>query len=306
MSKISAKIYSFLYIAYGILMGMKGGLQGRFRVIRAYKPELKTSGFTIIETLIVLAVSGALFVATAVTLSGRQQRTQFEQSIQEVRSQIQQTINEVATGYYPNMNNFSCTAGASGPVFGAGSTEQGANKGCVFLGKVIQFKMAGTDPEEMRVFSVAGLQKNSAGNEVTTYTEAMPKIVSYPDATSASDRKQLLYGLTTNEVYYGAVKTNIGAIAFVNSLAQYSSGSIVSGAQQVNLIPINQTFLDATVSGSVSAIENRFTTSPVNPANGAHICFVSGATNQSGLITIGSNGRQLSVTLSIKGNRTCA
>ena len=43
-----------------------------------------------------------------------------------------------------------------------------------------------------------------------------------------------------------------------------------------------------------------------NPSSGVSICFASGTTNQSGLITIGGNGRQLSVKLSIMGDSTCS
>jgi prepilin-type N-terminal cleavage/methylation domain-containing protein len=270
----------------------------------------KTQGFTIIETLIVLAITGGLFAAVALTLSGRQARTQFEQSIQEVKSQIEQTINEVATGFYANTGNFRCNAGGSGPILTAGTTNQGENTGCIFLGKAMQFDMTGTDPEQFKVFTVAGLQRDSAGEEVTTYAASVPTVVSPSNSnTSIPDAAQtgkLLYGLTTHEVYYGTPKTNIGAIAFVSGLAQYSSGSIVSGAQQVNVIPINSTFLNATQRGAAEAINNNFTSSPVNVSNGIKLCFASGATNQSGLITIGSNNRQLSVSLEIKGSRTCS
>lgn len=282
--------------AYDILVHMKGGLKAR--------------GFSIIETLIVLAVTGGLFTAVAFAISGRQNKTQFEQSIQEVKSQIEQTINDVSVGFYPNTSNFSCQAGGSGPLISGTSRDQGENTGCVFLGRVLQFDIAGTDPEEFRTFTMAGLQRDSSGNEITTYAASVPTAVApstvnpaYPDASS---RGTLKYGLTTREVYYGSPKTNIGAIAFVNSLASYSSGSIVSGSGHVNVIPINNSGLDVAQQNAVDTINSQLASSPVNPANGVHICFVSGGTDQSGLITIGSNGRQLSVTLSIKGNKTCA
>jgi type II secretory pathway pseudopilin PulG len=282
--------------AYGILKTMRGGKNAR--------------GFTIVETLVVLAVTGGLFIAIAATMAGKQSRTEFQQSIQEIKSQIEQTINEVGSGFFPNTNNFRCTAGGSGPVLSSGATNQGENTGCVFLGKVMQFGMTGTSPEQFRVYTVAGLQRTAGGDEVTTYAESFPTVVapstsnaSIPDASATG---KLLYGLTTSEVYYGTVKTNIGAVAFVNSLAQYSSGSVISGAQSVNVIPINGTSLNTTSAAAAQAINTRLATSPINVSNGVHLCFVSGGTNQSGLITIGSNNRQLSVTLSIRGNKTCS
>lgn len=281
--------------AYGILKRMRGGS--------------KAQGFTILETLIVLAVTGALFAAVALTLSGRQNRTQFEQAIQDIKSQIEQTINDVGTGFFPNTNNFQCAAGGSGPVLAGGGANQGENTGCIFLGKVMQFDMAGTDPEQFKVFTVAGLQRNAAGDEVTSYTEAMPKVIapsaSSPNTPDASQTGKLLYGLTTDTMQYGT-GTAIGAVAFVNSLAHYSDGAIVSGSQQVNVIPVTDTILDTSPTAAAEAINAHLATSPVNVANGVQLCFASGGTEQSGLITIGSNNRQLSVTLSIKGNRTCS
>jgi hypothetical protein len=108
----------------------------------------------------------------------------------------------------------------------------------------------------------------------------------HPDASATG---KLLYGLTTSEVYFGTPKTNIGAIAFMNSLAQYSGGSVISGAQSVNVIPINSTSLNTTSAAAAQAINTGFVTSPANVANGVHLCFVSGSTDESGLITIGSN-----------------
>lgn len=279
--------------AYGILERMKGGKKAR--------------GFTVIETMIVLAVTGGLFLAIAVTLSGRQQRTQFEQGINDIRAQLQQVINDVGTGFYPSLTNLRCTAGASGPVMVAGTTNQGENTGCIFMGKALQFGVTGTDPEQFLTYSVAGLQRTTTGDEVTTYAQAQPRVISpasgagsVPDIT---EKKTLQYGLTTLWIRSNSV--NIGAFGFINKLATYSSGSIVSGSQQVDVVPINSTSLNTTQLAGAQSINNNLVTSTINPTGGVQVCFVSGGTDQSGLITIGSNGRQLSVTLAIKGNKTC-
>lgn len=280
--------------AYGILERMKGGKKAR--------------GFTIMETLVVLAVTGGLFLAISVTLSGRQQRTQFEQGINDIRAQLQQVINDVGTGFYPSLSNFQCTAGATGPVLAAGATNQGENNGCIFMGKALQFGVTGTDPEQYLMYSVAGLQRTTTGDEVTTYAQAMPKVVSptasTPVTPDITEKKNLQFGLTTLWIRNGAAP--IGAFGFMNKLATYSSGSILSGAQQVEVVAITGTTLNSTQLDGAQAINANIAASPINPASGVQICFVSGGSDQSGLITIGSNGRQLSVTLSIKGNRTCS
>lgn len=282
--------------AYAILKPMKGGKKAR--------------GFTIAETMVVLGVTGALFTVVAVTLSGRQAKTEFEQSVNEIRSQIQQVINDVNTGYYPNSGNFSCSAGAFGPSLTSGAVNQGENTGCIFLGKAIQFRVDGTGPEQFNIITIAGLQRTSTGGEVTTYAQAMPRAVSpataSPSIPDGVEKKKLQHGLTIVSATYGASNTPIGAIAFMNSLASYTSGTIVSGSQQVNLVPVVGSALGTDQQAAAQAINTGLGTSPVNPANGVRLCFVAGGISRSGLITIGTSTQQLTVNLSIRGNKTCA
>jgi len=281
--------------AYGILDRMKGGKRPR--------------GFTVVETLIVLAVTGGLFLAIAATLSGRQQRTQFQQSINDIRAQIEQVIGDVGNGFFPSTGTFKCMATGGGIVINSGTVGQGENTGCVFLGKAMQFQISGTDPEEYDVFTIAGLQRTSSGQEVTTYAQAQPLAISpstsHPSIPDAVDKRTLQYGLTTLWARYGVANTPIGAVAFTTSLASYNGNSLVSGAQQTNVIPITGSSLNVTQQAAAEEINTQLASSPINPTGGIHICFVSGGSNQSGLITIGSNGRQLSVTLDIKDNKTC-
>lgn len=287
--------------AYGILKRMKGG--------RRHK------GFTIVETMIVLAVTGTLFVSAALLINGRQRKTQFTQSIREAHSQIQQAIDEINIGQYQSNAGFRCTATASGPnLTSVGSAEQGTNEGCIFLGKVLQFDIEGTDPEEFGIYTIAGLQReggNPNGEEVQTLADAQPVVINPETYTGGGRTQKLLYGLTTGKMYYNGVETNnIGAIALVSSLAGYDNGNLQANSQQLNVIPLTGTDLNQSVSASVAAMNTKLASSTIdndqNPSGGIQICFVSAGTEQSGLITIGSNGRQLSTTLSIKGNKTCS
>ena len=263
--------------------------------------------FTVIEVMITLAVTGLLFASAALLINGRQSQTQFNQSIRNIQTQIQQIINEVAIGYYPNLNNFNCTAGASGPAITAGSgAEQGANTGCIFVGKALQFKVAGMDPEEFAAYTIAGLQKGGAGGqESTSLSDARPLVVDL-----ATDTRRLEGGLTTHRMWFtdGLTTQDIGAVAFTTTLAAYdAAGNITSGSQQVNVAPIATTAINQSQSAVTSAINSRLrlVTQVLNPSGGVFLCFASAGTDQSGLITIGSKGRQLSVNLEIKRGKVC-
>jgi type II secretory pathway pseudopilin PulG len=280
--------------AYAILKPMKGGLKAR--------------GFTIAETMIVIGITGVLFAIIASTLSGRQAKTEFTQAVQEIQSQIQQVISDVTVGYYPNSNNFTCTASLSGPSFSASVTEQGENAGCIFIGKAMQFKAnSPSDPEKFNIFSLAGLQRGSDGQEVKTYATPSSTATLAGVIPSSTENKTLKYGLTTLRMTYSGSSATAGTVAFVNSL----SGASLGGAGQVRLLPVRGADLNQTTAQAASSIDNYMkgvSGSPdadLDPAGGVTICFVSGGTNQSGRMVIGSNGRRLTVTLIIRNNQTC-
>lgn len=301
------------YNAYGILKAMKRASTQR--------------GFTIVETMIVLAVTGLLFLMAAIAVSGEQNRTEFQQAINNIQSGIQQTINQVAAGDYPNTNNFRCdgTGGSLSIHSATNPNNQGSNTGCVFLGKVLQFaKSPSTDPQQYVAYTIAGLQciNGYIGGNVNipcdgTLGQTDPVAIApggpsdnpgYPDASVTS---VLQYGLKVpaNGMHYidgSGTSHPIGAVAFISSLGSYTGSGLLSGSQQIDMYPVDGSTLNDTKPGTVDQINSHLKSSPKNPAGGVQICFASSGINESGLITIGSNGRTLSVTLAIKYNRTCA
>ena len=300
--------------AYGILMNMKKGVR---------RGGLTGAGFTIVETMIVLAVTGGLFVAIAATLAGRQNTAEFTHAVQSVQSQTQQAIDQVSAGFYPNANNFSC-ANTGGTVrISAGLNTQGTNQDCIFLGKVIQFGVQGTNPEQYRVYTVAGLQWSQCVTGLgTPFQNCNPTVIGVgADYTTYSTAGTLQYGLSTLWVRSNgnsgctASPCSIGAVAFLmepGSLSAASTSGYNSGAQQIDLIPLPNTSLNQTPFAAASAINlglrnvNLTTTAPVNPSIGVQVCLVSGGTNQSALMSTGGSGRQLLVKVDIKSNRTCS
>ncbi len=286
---------------------MRGGLR--------LQSNLGKKGFSIVEVLIVLSVTAGLFISAVIMLSGKQRQTEFSTALRDVQTQVQQIISEVGTGFYPSQENFRCTGSLTGPTITSASVTQGENVGCIFLGKVIHFGLADTSPEEYATFSIAGLQRVDgvqANNEVRSLSEAQPTVIAEsaanPSAPNGSIQRQpLRAGLKALWVRNGdSPGTQLGAVGFISSLASYDAGGdIVSGSQTVNLMPVTGTSVGATQIEMANAINANLRSSAENPNGGVQICFVSGGTNQSGLMTIGSNGRQLSVKVEVKENDSC-
>jgi type II secretory pathway pseudopilin PulG len=265
---------------------MKGG---RFR-------PSKAAGFTIIEVMLVLAVTGLLFVMFMLTMSGKQRRTEFGQSANDFQTVIQQTINEVSSGYYPDNLSFNCkvTGTAASPNVSISSSSgvgQGEHEDCVFLGKVMQFGVKDTDPEQYAVFSIAGSRTaTNLGNSGATVIET-----GGADATVTGTLK---YGVTVKAVKVGAVK--YGAVAFINSLGKVNDGNYQSGSQTVNLVVVPGTDIGEYITPNMrnDINSNLKGSALINPASGVTICLTDGG-SQTALITIGSNGHNLQVKMAV-------
>jgi type II secretory pathway pseudopilin PulG len=263
------------------------------------KTGLKTRGYTIIEVMIVFAVTGAILLVAMMAVSGQQAKAEFTQSINDIQAQINDVINNVATGYYSSAGSFKCVASASSPTvpeITGDASSQGTNQDCTFIGRAIQFAVNG-NPNAYNIYNIVGLRLKDGINSPKTLSEAKPTAVA-PGATthtsvpSVIESSTLQGGLKAVTMKYNDGSDHpINAIGFMSSLAQTSS-------QKVNLVPIFEGSLgqdSGTVVDAIDALDD----SRVNPSGGVTICFQSGGTNQNGVITIGSKGRQLNTQLAI-------
>lgn len=293
-------------------------------VERASIVRTSQTGFTIVETMIVLAVTGALFLLASVAVSGEQNRTEFQQAINNIQSSIQQAINQVASGDYPT-TNIKCDGTSGALSIGGNGNGQGTNTGCVFLGKVLQFGVQGPEPQQYVAHTIAGLQciGGTIGGvqppsgvacdgtlQQTDPVAVAPGQMTHTNYPNASVTSSLQYGLMVpaNGMKYidgSGISHPIGAVAFISSLNNDTGSDLLFGSQQIDMYPVTGTSLNKPPNQTVDKIDSNLATSPKDPAGGVQICFASGTTNESGLISIGSNGRTLSVTLAIKYDRTC-
>lgn len=258
-------------------------------------------GYTIIEVMIFLAVSGFMFVLAAIFISGKQASVSYRQGITAAGSAMSAVANSVANGEFPGVGNFSCTSSGVGPTFTVGNKSQGMNRGCIFLGKAVQFNPNG-DPTQYNTYTIAGCQFKQCS---TTYnaqpsqslTDAMPVAVISPiDLTQTSTLED---GLAFSQAYLcnnaSCSLPNplnpIGGIVFFGSFG--SAGAAVpnsesSGAQSVSvatLPPANG------VNAIRTKIANTSDYTVLTSQQHIVICFKYGSTD--GAVTIGGNSGQL-------------
>ena len=263
------------------------------------KGGFNAKGFTIVETLIVLAVSGTMLVAVISMISGQQGKSQFQQAINNVTQQLQQSIDDVANGYYPT-SNIVCTSVGGVPSIVYGSSSLGSNDACVLVGKVIQFDSY-TDPVNQQFIAYPIVDLRTVVN-ANSRTAIAPGAVGlgHDNVPNNSVKTGLDGGLTI--VYSAPNGTTIGTVGFGLIMGNVSADP--TGSQSTSLYYVSGTKSTNSPASNVDIIDTW--ASYVPATSGFNVCLASATTNQSGLISIGGgNGRKLSVTLTIKDGKSC-
>jgi hypothetical protein len=281
---------------------------------------ISAAGFTLVEVMIFLAISGVMFVSALNLFNGKQNETEFTTGLNTFVSQLQSTINNVSTGYYNVADNVICTPSGSGssavPVpslAAAGSPSKiGQNYGCTYIGEVLSFESTNaTGNQVYKAYPIVGLQyaQNTPPAESTSLADARPQTLA-----SLASTTTMPYGLTIHSIKY--LSTSTTAIGFFTSFNSYASESglsqLSSGSQNIQLVPIPGATTTSTVadinsltssnSSSVSDPEpcgigvtnsvcytpNNGIVAPINPTTGITMCVDSGSTDQSAILTFGS------------------
>jgi prepilin-type N-terminal cleavage/methylation domain-containing protein len=208
-------------------------------------------GYTIIEVMIVLAVSGVMFIIAASFISGKQESTAFTEGANEFASQLQQTIAEVADGQYSDVT-FTCTYNAAlnsihiaGAAVGPKST-QGTNAECDYLGKFAHFSENGNNTN-YEVFSLAG------GRADNTLGSAAPI---YGNGVDLTDQETIPQSLQVHDMKVtdpnGNVYNSYG-VGFVQSQDACANDSCPTNAQTIGMVFTKK--LDAPAGASLTEPE---------------------------------------------------
>lgn len=278
-------------------------------------------GYTILEAMIVITISAAMFVSVVIAFGGRQQEIQFTQAVRSFDARLNDIINDVSTGYFDNSGNLSCTLPSADPdqrpfVSGASASQdiQGSSDECVFLGKAIQFYPQ-TDPaskaaSKIRVFNLLGRRTNggSPANSIQTARPIAVAPATDGDPNLLEDevsKINLDWGLKVTDIRFEAPPVNSwGVIGFFTSFSSTFSSGIseekISNNQKVRYAYIPDTLLNQLDHEAVAIVN---TITDKNPPDGADryinlsginnpvtICLQSADENRRAAIVIGADG----------------
>lgn len=273
------------------------------------KTPHKKSGFTIIEVMIFLAVSGFTFIIAAAFINGKVAQGEYFQGMNNANATVQSIINDVANGNYPQPSSGSLgnvCAGDQG--LGAVSSTPVGYSGCTYAGMVL---VPSAKSVNYTVYSLAGCQ----------YIACVTSLNSLPPASFSEENPQIITKMTENKEWSGglyvytpkgapisivngagASSGTTGAIGFFGALPSNSGGILRSGAQPVQVVIFPHTYVG---DFNVHVIASDITPLPVNDY--IVMCFdgLGGKNGKQGSLTIGGKnaGGQLNITEGM-GNET--
>lgn len=271
-------------------------------------------GYTIVETMIFLAVTGVLLISAMSLMNGRQATVQFSQGVTDAQSRMQDAIGQVASGFYPNDGSFTCEArvASSPPVFTNVPSPQGTSNDCVYLGKALAFNNTSGGEGGYTVFSLAARRLNDAKHEVSSLDEALPTPIAplaiADNRPNTTEKFIFDYGIAVTRVINPKTGARYSTILFLSTLPKFqgSTGTLASGAQRVSfagLVGSTMTENDY----QTAARLNGFGSASVdmNPPDGIVICLADEPSATSAkfkaMLTIGEGASQTAVKLDVGG-----
>lgn len=284
---------------------------------------LLPGGFTIIETMIFLAVSGVTFLIAAAFISGKEAQGEYTQGMLNANSFVQSIINNVSDSNYPQpaTGKLSClnVSSTNGPNVGIITSGTPHHLGCSLIGEILA-PSVNKSPTTYAVFTVAGCQfysylegcQVSGGLPPTTISEYEANVVCAVPSPQCNEQT-----ITKINAWPGGLQINkmlkvdslsrsvssIGAIGFFSTPPNQSGGLLESGVQPVQAVYISGSALGQSTLQIANEISN---VAWLNSGYYIVMCF-SGLGGKTGSITIGgaNNGGQLTTKVGM-GNEVAS
>lgn len=259
------------------------------------KGNKNSLGYTIIEVMVVLAVSGVMFAIAAGFINGKQANTSFTQGVNDFAIKLQTTIQDVTDGHYTDIGSFTCSKSASPelPQFTSVAAVQGTNNECTFAGKFIHTPIS-NNTKTYEIFSLAALRQD------TSYKTVVP--IYKPGVIDLT-----VQGTVPQNLDITSIKRDGGSQVYGFGFLQ-SQGTpngpgdgYVSGSQLLKLaIAPSLSSAGLNIGGAVTALKSNGTTSAYDTSiTSVTVCLSDGT--RTATVNVGStNGNKLDVDVKVE------
>lgn len=269
--------------------------------------EAKTPlGYTIVEVMIVLAVSGLMLTMASTFINGKQARTAFTQGTNEMASRLQGLAGQVESGKFSDYP-VTCTIRPSKiDIDPATSSNQGRNSDCVFLGKMFYFYEDGTtNAERYRVLTIADARVGFDGKIVNEFPSIYTDIASFLTTTESIPQGLFIESMRVTAAG-GTVPGDFYSIGFVQGIGDIATddtgnSTYKSGAQSINMVFASNNNIHQ---GNNADIPGNIRPKKIQMARKAEICISDG--QRSSMLTIEPERTGSNVDVRYAENATCA
>jgi hypothetical protein len=170
---------------YAVRIATRFFRYGRSAFYLNNKNRIQNGGYTILEVMIFLAISSALFAVTVAVFRAQSAQAEFSTSINDVNSKFLQWIDDVSNGFSGTSagsttadSNFTCAAvgvgsGRSPKLDSGTSSARGSNADCIFLGKAILVNEV-SNATHITAIPIVGLRSDAGGELINNIQDTEP------------------------------------------------------------------------------------------------------------------------------------
>lgn len=190
------------------------------RLAQSKRGSVPGAGYTVVETMTVLAVTTVLFFTISLAFRGRQASAEFTQAVRSYEAKLQSIMTEISNGYYETKSECRTPGPGSPIVDPAMPATAGTNEDCIFMGKVVV-----SDELKSKIVTLAGRRIVTSGGvtrDVRDIGEATPVLVAdgpLSDPYNVSFTHSYQLKVTRVIRLDGVAPVDVAAFAFVNPLS---------------------------------------------------------------------------------------
>jgi prepilin-type N-terminal cleavage/methylation domain-containing protein len=291
-------------------------------------------GFTLLESMIVMAVTGLLLFMAVTFVQGRFSSNAFQTSVREFDAKVQDVINDVTTGTLVDLLKGNdpykyCWAvrgsAVQSPTFltvpaptNAASLSARSDNNCTYIGNAIQVGTQSAscttaspkDCSNYTVYPLVGRRTTPASANLFVEVTSLDKALAVPLYTRPdySELKSLGPSLTATKVVADTNNDNVwetyAALAFTTTFGRVpTKTSDINAAQIANIIAIPGSQMGQTKTIAAMNIYNKLKTfgpndPRISPSKGVTICL-QGPGKHNAQITVGDSARTVLTTTTI-------
>ncbi len=300
---------------------------------------MNKSGFTLVEVMIFIAISGMLFIFGLKNLIDTQQKDQFNVALGNIKSQLQVYFNDAENGNYQLPQGYYCLSSLPRLTIAFSPRPLGSdNPNCSYLGSALYFiNNPTTNLSKLLIFPVFGytFKNNSVGfnqsaPNSTSLNQSLP--VSNPNLFTTFNLPSSVSLYNVTFINNSNQTNNINLFLMLSNFNQYtSSNSLNSGSQFSRIIPIipfatpidyasqigvqpvnyinqltdqcvenNNQPLPSYACRENNNVEIANSATPIGPSSGISICLNSTNGSESAQLTIGNSTKSSNSTIFTK------